>query len=126
MIFFVSQVENITIKSQDPTKNVHENSIVNQVENQTKDPSNKNDETEEKEVSAGELSFMRKLFRKGIIESKNDVEILQKDPNSPLYAVKTFEALNLRPQLLEGIYDMGFKLPSKIQETALPCLLVNP
>lgn len=69
---------------------------------------------------------MRKALCRGIIESKNDVEVLRKDPNSPLYSVKTFEALQLRPELLQGIYEMGFKLPSKIQETALPTLLANP
>ncbi|KAA0203647.1 hypothetical protein HAZT_HAZT004279 [Hyalella azteca] len=53
-------------------------------------------------------------------------KVLCKDPNSPLYAVKTFEALQLRPELLQGIYDMGFKLPSKIKETTLPTLLPNP
>ncbi|KAF2357450.1 Helicase C-terminal [Trinorchestia longiramus] len=81
---------------------------------------------EDSAPSAAELSLMRKALCKGIIESKNDVEVLRKDPNSPLYSVKTFEALQLRPELLQGIYDMGFKLPSKIQETALPTLLANP
>ena len=30
------------------------------------------------------------------------------------------------PDLLKGIYDMGFSKPSKIQERALPLLLANP
>lgn len=76
--------------------------------------------------SPAEMSLMRKALCRGIIENKNDVEVLRKDPNSPLYAVRTFEALNLRPELLKGIYEMGFRLPSKIQETALPTLLANP
>lgn len=82
--------------------------------------------SEEGSVSAADLSLMRKVMRKGIIESKNNVEIYQKDPNNPLYSVKTFEALNLRPELLKGIYEMGFKLPSKIQEFSLPTLLAEP
>lgn len=81
---------------------------------------------EEAAPTAAEISLMRKALCRGIIESKNNVEVLRKDPNSPLYSVKSFEALQLRPELLQGIYNMGFRLPSKIQETALPTLLANP
>lgn len=31
-----------------------------------------------------------------------------------------------KPNLLKGIYEMGFNAPSKIQETALPTLLADP
>ncbi|THH29993.1 hypothetical protein EUX98_g4186 [Antrodiella citrinella] len=50
----------------------------------------------------------------------------QRDKDSPLYSVKTFEELGLHQDLLKGIYDMGFSKPSKIQERALPLLLSNP
>ncbi|KAH6913190.1 ATP-dependent RNA helicase DBP5 [Coprinopsis sp. MPI-PUGE-AT-0042] len=50
----------------------------------------------------------------------------QADPNSPLFSAKTFEELGLSPDLLKGIFDMGFSKPSKIQERALPLLLANP
>ncbi len=30
------------------------------------------------------------------------------NPQSPLHSVKTFEELKLEPQLLKGIYQMGF------------------
>jgi ATP-dependent RNA helicase DDX19/DBP5 len=67
----------------------------------------------------------------------------QGNPNSPLYSVKTFQELGLyvllpqmgvsiiknsfrRPDLLKGIFSMGFDKPSKIQEKALPLLLVDP
>ncbi|KAF8312440.1 DEAD-domain-containing protein [Clavulina sp. PMI_390] len=50
----------------------------------------------------------------------------QADPNSPLYSVQTFDQLGLDPNLLKGVYAMGFKKPSKIQERALPLLLQNP
>lgn len=73
----------------------------------------------------------------------------QQDPNSPLFSAKSFEDLNLcafsslhasyegahfaflpcgqrHPNLLKGIYKMGFQKPSKIQERALPLLLQNP
>ncbi|GFT80274.1 DEAD-box helicase Dbp80 [Trichonephila clavipes] len=38
----------------------------------------------------------------------------------------SFEELNLRPELLKGVYAMGFNSPSKIQETALPILIADP
>ena len=31
-----------------------------------------------------------------------------------------------QPDLLKGVYGMGFSKPSKIQETALPLLLAKP
>ncbi|KAJ3349472.1 RNA helicase required for poly(A+) mRNA export [Entophlyctis luteolus] len=40
--------------------------------------------------------------------------------------VKSFEDLGLSPELLKGIYGMGFEKPSKIQERALPLLLATP
>ncbi|ORY85304.1 ATP-dependent RNA helicase DBP5 [Leucosporidium creatinivorum] len=50
----------------------------------------------------------------------------QQDPNSPLFSAKSFDDLNLHPNLLKGVYKMGFQKPSKIQERALPLLLQNP
>jgi len=78
------------------------------------------------EISVAEQSLLRKVIRKGLVVNKNDLEIQRKDPNSPLYSVKTFEALNLKTNLLKGVYAMGFNAPSKIQETALPTLLADP
>jgi len=78
------------------------------------------------EVTVAEKSLLQKVIRKGLVDNKNDLEIQRKDPNSPLYSVKTFEALNLSPNLLKGVYAMGFNAPSKIQETALPTLLADP
>ena len=66
------------------------------------------------------------MIRKSLVENKNDLEIQRKDPNCPLYSVKSFEELNLQPNLLKGVYAMGFNAPSKIQETALPTLLADP
>ncbi|GAA5932490.1 hypothetical protein JCM3775_005934 [Rhodotorula graminis] len=60
----------------------------------------------------------------------NEVQVTladqQADPNSPLFSAKSFEDLNLHPNLLKGVYKMGFHKPSKIQEKALPLLLQNP
>ncbi|CAG9563633.1 unnamed protein product [Danaus chrysippus] len=77
-------------------------------------------------ANPAEASLLMKIIRQGLVESKLDIEIQRKDPNSPLYSVKTFEALHLKPNLLKGVYDMGFNAPSKIQETALPTLLADP
>ena len=77
-------------------------------------------------ISVAERSLLQKVIRKSLVENKNDLEIQRKDPNCPLYSVKSFEALNLQPNLLKGVYAMGFNAPSKIQETALPTLLADP
>ncbi|XP_050308395.1 DEAD-box helicase Dbp80 [Anthonomus grandis grandis] len=84
------------------------------------------DEEAPEKYSPAEASLLAKIIRKGLVESKNDIEVQRKDPKSPLYSVKTFEALNLKPNLLKGVYEMGFNAPSKIQETALPTLLADP
>ena len=34
--------------------------------------------------------------------------------------------LSRKPEILKGIYAMGFNAPSKIQENALPILLADP
>merc|ERR1712038_942864 len=77
-------------------------------------------------ITAAERSLLQKVIRKSLVENKNDLEIQRKDPNCPLYSVKSFEELNLQPNLLKGVYAMGFNAPSKIQETALPTLLADP
>ncbi|KAK7793399.1 hypothetical protein R5R35_014306 [Gryllus longicercus] len=83
-------------------------------------------EEEEEVFNPAEASLLQKIVRKGLVESKHDLEIQRKDPTSPLYSVKSFDALHLKPELLKGVYDMGFYAPSKIQETALPTLLADP
>lgn len=47
------------------------------------------------DCNPAEASLLQKVIRKGLVENKNDVEIQRKNPNSPLYSVKTFEALEL-------------------------------
>ncbi|XP_056398727.1 ATP-dependent RNA helicase DDX25 isoform X2 [Hyla sarda] len=71
-------------------------------------------------------SLLNKLIRKSLVESSQNVEVLQRDPSSPLFSVKSFEELHLMPALLKGIYEMGFNRPSKIQATALPMILADP
>lgn len=70
--------------------------------------------------------MMRKLLRSRLVnQDQAKIEVLQSDPNNPLYSVKSFEELNIPEPLLRGLYDMGFQKPSRIQETALPILLNN-
>lgn len=63
-----------------------------------KDGAEKQEQKDEEgpdQFSPAEVSLLQKIIRKGLIESKQDVEVQRKDPNSPLYSVKTFEALTL-------------------------------
>lgn len=81
--------------------------------------------SEEKEVSKADLSYMKKMMRTNLIESRNQIEVIRNDVNSPLYSVKTFEELRLPEDLLKGVHALGFRKPSKIQETVLPLLIAN-
>ncbi|XP_028921806.1 ATP-dependent RNA helicase DBP5-like [Ornithorhynchus anatinus] len=53
-------------------------------------------EDEEKEDRAAQ-SLLNKLIRSNLVDNTNQVEVLQRDPNSPLYSVKSFEELRLNP-----------------------------
>ncbi|KAL7306605.1 DEAD-box helicase Dbp80 [Trichogramma pretiosum] len=88
-------------------------------------PTDSEDDSKD-EIPVAEKSLLQKIIRKGLVETTKPLDIQRKNPNSPLYSVKTFEALHLKPELLKGVYDMGFNTPSKIQETALPTLLADP
>jgi ATP-dependent RNA helicase DDX19/DBP5 len=65
-----------------------------------------------------------------MVETEFNVEVkladMQADPNNPLFSAKTFEELKLSEDLLQGIRSMNFRTPSKIQEKALPLLLMDP
>lgn len=117
----------------------------------TANTDSKNDDSSDDQISAAEKSLFQKIIRKGLVETTQDIEVQRRDPSSPLYSVKSFEALHLlvflllislywycfkkiiqyniyysKPALLKGVYAMGFNAPSKIQETALPTLLADP
>ena len=84
------------------------------------------DDKPERFMNAEELSLVNKHPQ---LRDVSYPLILQDDgtsPQSPLHSVKTFEELKLEPQLLNGIYHMGFQRPSRIQERALPQLLAYP
>lgn len=46
-------------------------------------------------VDLAEQSLLNKLIRRSLVRNRNQVEVLQQDPTSPLYSVKTFEELRL-------------------------------
>ncbi|XP_075898296.1 ATP-dependent RNA helicase DDX19A isoform X2 [Nelusetta ayraudi] len=77
-------------------------------------------------VDLAEQSLLNKLIRRSLVKNRNQVEVQQRDPTSPLFSVKTFEELRLHPDLLKGVYNMGFNRPSRIQENALPMMLAQP
>lgn len=59
------------------------------------DSGKKEDDEVEKPLSAAEQSLLQKILHKGLVETTQDLEIQRKDPSSPLYSVKSFEALHL-------------------------------
>ncbi|XP_074704905.1 ATP-dependent RNA helicase DDX25-like isoform X2 [Strix aluco] len=91
-----------------------------------KDEDEEGEGEEEERVDLAEVSLLNKLIRTSLVESSHSVEILQQDPSSPLFSVKSFEELPLKKELLQGVYMMGFNRPSKIQEMALPIMLAYP
>ena len=56
---------------------------------------------EEKPMTVAERSLLDKVLRRGLVDNKHDLEIERRNPNSPLFSVKSFEALNLKPELLK-------------------------
>ena len=49
----------------------------------------------EKPISPADASLLNKLLRSKLLETTHDVKVQQRDPNSPLYSVKSFEELRL-------------------------------
>lgn len=45
--------------------------------------------------SPADASLLQKIIRKGLIDSKSELDIIRNDPMSPLYSAKTFEELKL-------------------------------
>lgn len=58
-----------------------------------------------------------------LIETADEVKVIPADADSPLLSASKFEDLSLPPELLKGVYDMKYNVPSKIQAKALPILL---
>jgi len=46
-------------------------------------------------LSKADVSLINKRLHNQLVSVQSDIEVLRKDPKSPLYHVKSFEALNL-------------------------------
>lgn len=51
--------------------------------------------SEEKDITAGEKSLLQKLLRTKLVQSSKELEIIQRDPTSPLFSATSFEDLPL-------------------------------
>ncbi|XP_049769936.1 DEAD-box helicase Dbp80-like [Schistocerca cancellata] len=118
------KLKSVEIKKEPPANNVSP-STERSGDSKSPVPDAPNDEGDE-QITPAERSLLQKIIRRGLVENKNDIEIQRKDPSSPLFSIKSFEALHLKPNLLKGVYAMGFNAPSRIQEAALPILLAEP
>lgn len=56
-------------------------------------------EEEDEELSAAELSLMRKVIHKGLVDNKNTVEIERQNPHSPLYSGRNFNNFSVIEKL---------------------------
>ncbi|VDN02910.1 unnamed protein product [Thelazia callipaeda] len=80
-------------------------------------------------MSEEEVSHMSEMLHQKLEKFKHEpfvVSMDRNDPNSPLYSITSFKNLRLKEQLLKALYKMDYHMPSKIQEAALPLLLVEP
>ncbi|CAF1307022.1 unnamed protein product [Rotaria sp. Silwood1] len=73
-------------------------------------------------VPLTEKSLLEKKLNTKLRDS-NGLVVVRSDSSSPLFSLKSFEELKLKPDLLKGIFSMGFQSPSKIQEIVLRHLL---
>ncbi|XP_005799028.1 ATP-dependent RNA helicase DDX19B-like [Xiphophorus maculatus] len=103
--------------------NVKEDVNANVVQNKIQ---NEGGEGDGDKVDLAEQSLLNKLIRHSLVKNRNQVEVQQADPSSPLFSVKTFQELRLKPELLQGVFSMGFNRPSRIQENALPLMMAEP
>ena len=55
----------------------------------------------------------------------NEKKILKQDESGDEYLVNTFDMLNLKEDLLRGIYAYGFEVPSSIQQRATKAIIVG-
>ncbi|CAF3303617.1 unnamed protein product [Rotaria socialis] len=86
---------------------------------------NQEQEAPDLPMSLADASKLGKMLNTTLRDSSALV-VDRNDPKSPLYSLKSFEELDLKSELLKGIYSMGFQTPSRIQEITLPQLLSNP
>lgn len=47
------------------------------------------------DYSLADASLLQKIIRKGLVDTKSEIDVLRQDPNSPLYSARSFEELKL-------------------------------
>ncbi|XP_040543391.1 ATP-dependent RNA helicase DDX25 isoform X6 [Gallus gallus] len=58
------------------------------------------EESEEEREDLAESSLLNKLLHTSLVENSHHVEVLQQDPSSPLFSIRTFEELHLPQNLI--------------------------
>jgi ATP-dependent RNA helicase DDX19/DBP5 len=81
---------------------------------------------DEKEVKDESVNLTALKSTLDETQTEKEVEVTLASGDQLYQSASTFEDLNLSPDLLKGIYGMGFQKPSKIQATALPLMLLDP
>lgn len=69
--------------------------IDKELKENTTNTDSKDDDVADEQISPAEKSLLQKIIRRGLVETTKDIEIQRKDPSSPLYSVKSFDALHL-------------------------------
>jgi ATP-dependent RNA helicase DDX19/DBP5 len=123
-------IAQMRVTAEDPASTNNQAISSNQVQpNQNQHATGDNNQSNSPENGdAAEESLISKILASKLLEvSKTaQLDVQQRDPNSPLFSAKSFEELNLTPEILKGLRAMNYMKPSKIQETALPLLLKTP
>lgn len=85
------------------------------------------DETHEKVPIPADIALLNKFIQKEVKMMKDTVvDVQRQDPKSPLYSISSFRELRLKPEVLQALDTLNFQFPTRIQETALPLLLMEP
>ncbi|KAF1765669.1 hypothetical protein GCK72_005622 [Caenorhabditis remanei] len=85
------------------------------------------DDDHEKVPIPADIALLNKFIQKEVKMMKDTVvDVQRQDPKSPLYSISSFRELRLKPEVLQALDNLNFQFPTRIQETALPLLLMEP
>lgn len=73
----------------------------NSAQESTADTTAAESSVEDEDLEKADASYLNKILHSKLVECNNEVEVQRKNPNSPLYSVKSFEQLHLKPELLK-------------------------
>ncbi|CAJ0586548.1 unnamed protein product, partial [Mesorhabditis spiculigera] len=83
----------------------------------------------ENPMNVEEIALLNKFIKRTVRDMREgtiDIKNQQQDPTSPLHSLTDFRSLRLKKELIEALDMQHFLQPSKIQEFALPLLLMEP